>query len=221
MPGSPSLSIRPKRSSRPLPATVIRKNNRCGRCCSASFNWRKRSVPTTPATPWQWPYVIIFKTRSKKGCPGHRGIRPPGVGKGGKSRAAGGILSGRIPARCSPGKRDIPVMLNYILSGGIVFFLALPAHSQMKPAIRYRDDVFPAISVQKDLSYATDTTSGKRRSHLFDWYDPKHDSARMRPLIIWMHGGGFKFGSKDMEATRLWSAGFARRGYVCAAINYR
>jgi acetyl esterase/lipase len=113
-------------------------------------------------------------------------------------------------------------MLNYILSGGIVFFLGLPAHSQMKPAFRYKDDVFPAISVQKDLYYVTGAVSdGKRRSHLFDWYEPKQDSALLRPLIIWMHGGGFKFGSKDMEATRLWSGGFARRGYVCAAINYQ
>jgi len=113
-------------------------------------------------------------------------------------------------------------MFNYILSGGIAFFLALPAYSQMKPATRYKDDVFPAISVQKDLSYATNPSlGGKRRSHLYDWYEPQQDSAPLRPLIIWMHGGGFKFGSKDMEAMRLWSAGFARRGYICAAINYR
>ncbi|HEV3326077.1 MAG TPA: alpha/beta hydrolase [Puia sp.] len=113
-------------------------------------------------------------------------------------------------------------MLNYILSGGIVFFLALPVRSQMKPAIRYKDDVFPAISVQKDLSYVANLSPGsKGRSHLFDWYEPKQDSAPLRPLIIWMHGGGFKFGSKGMEAMRLWSTAFARRGYVCAAINYQ
>jgi acetyl esterase/lipase len=36
-----------------------------------------------------------------------------------------------------------------------------------------------------------------------------------------MHGGGFKFGSKKAKGIRIWSSDFARRGYVCAAVNYR
>jgi acetyl esterase/lipase len=87
----------------------------------------------------------------------------------------------------------------------------------MKSPALYKDEVFSAVTVQKDLSY----TGEKGRTNLFDWYEPKGDSAALRPLIIWMHGGGFKFGSKEEVAIRLWSAGFARRGYVCAAINYR
>jgi acetyl esterase/lipase len=43
----------------------------------------------------------------------------------------------------------------------------------------------------------------------------------MRPLIIWLHGGGFKFGSKRSRGIPTWSKTFARRGYTCAAINYR
>src|ERR1700761_3535569 len=35
-----------------------------------------------------------------------------------------------------------------------------------------------------------------------------------------MHGGGFKFGSKEAKGIQLWCKTFARRGYVCAAINY-
>jgi len=107
-------------------------------------------------------------------------------------------------------------MLKYILAGGIPFWFALTVHAQMKSPTLYKDEVFPAVTVQKNLSYG-----GKERSNLFDWYEAKQDSAALRPLIIWMHGGGFKFGSKEEEAIQLWSAGFARRGYVCAAINYR
>jgi acetyl esterase/lipase len=40
-------------------------------------------------------------------------------------------------------------------------------------------------------------------------------------LIIWLHGGGFKFGSKNAKGIQLWSEEFAKRGYVCAALNYR
>lgn len=45
--------------------------------------------------------------------------------------------------------------------------------------------------------------------------------ARGRPLIIWMHGGGFKFGSRKAAGARFWCTGFARRGYLCASIDYR
>jgi hypothetical protein len=120
-------------------------------------------------------------------------------------------------------------MLKYMLAGGIPFWFALAVHAQMKSPTLYKDEVFPAVTVQKDLSYFTEPHDGKTESHggkkgrsnLFDWYEPKQDTAALRPLIIWMHGGGFKFGSKEEVAIRLWSAGFARRGYVCAAINYR
>jgi pimeloyl-ACP methyl ester carboxylesterase len=35
-----------------------------------------------------------------------------------------------------------------------------------------------------------------------------------------MHGGGFKFSSKEATGGRVWCGSFARRGYLCAAINY-
>lgn len=82
---------------------------------------------------------------------------------------------------------------------------------------RYKDEVFPGLSIRKNLSYAPDIRS---RAHQFDWYEPAADTAQLRPLVIWMHGGGFKFGSKRMPRTRLWSKFFARRGYACACINY-
>jgi acetyl esterase/lipase len=118
-------------------------------------------------------------------------------------------------------------MLKYILAGSMPYWFALAVHAQMKSPALYKDEVFPTVTVQKDLSYFTDPHDSdphrakNGRSNLFDWYEPKGDSAALRPLIIWMHGGGFKFGSKEEGAIRLWSAGFARRGYVCAAINYR
>jgi predicted esterase len=105
-------------------------------------------------------------------------------------------------------------MLQSILTSSILLF-ALSTFPQMTPAIRYKDELFPSVTVQKNLSYS----SGK--IHRYDWYEPTDDKTSARPLIIWMHGGGFKFGSKNMHSTRLWSDFFARRGYVCAAINYK
>jgi acetyl esterase/lipase len=75
--------------------------------------------------------------------------------------------------------------------------------------------IYPEYTVEKNLAYAED------RQHLFDLYQPKADNAGRRPLMIWMHGGGFKFGSRHAAGTRLWCKTFAQRGYVCAAIEYK
>lgn len=78
---------------------------------------------------------------------------------------------------------------------------------------RYKDRVFSGYTVEKKLSYG-----GHRR---FDLYQPAGDSNTRRPLIIWIHGGGFKFGSRHAAGIRLWCRSFAERGYVCAAIDYQ
>ncbi|MGZ3874425.1 MAG: alpha/beta hydrolase [Mucilaginibacter sp.] len=86
--------------------------------------------------------------------------------------------------------------------------------------IKYKDIVFTEVTRTKDLTYAPDGPSAEKKAHLFDLYQPSGDQSTARPLIIWMHGGGFKFGSKEAKGIQLWSKTFAQRGYVCAAINY-
>ena len=113
-------------------------------------------------------------------------------------------------------------MLKYILSGCVSLYMVFPAGAQMSGPVKYKDVVFSAVTVRKNLSYRGVDPAGKsERSTLFDLYQPKDDGDGLRPLIIWMHGGGFKFGSKEAPGPRLWSTTFAHRGYVCAAINYR
>ncbi|ASU35254.1 alpha/beta hydrolase [Mucilaginibacter xinganensis] len=86
--------------------------------------------------------------------------------------------------------------------------------------IKYKDFVFTEVTQTNNLSYAPADTPRENKAHLFDLYQPKDDKSTGRPLIIWMHGGGFKFGSKEAKGIRLWSKTFAQRGYVCAAISY-
>jgi acetyl esterase/lipase len=43
--------------------------------------------------------------------------------------------------------------------------------------------------------------------------------AGLAPGLVWVHGGAFRHGSKDSGIARLFP--FARRGYVCASIEYR
>jgi poly(3-hydroxybutyrate) depolymerase len=102
-----------------------------------------------------------------------------------------------------------------------VFFITLSASAQTGKCFRYKDIIFSEVSIDKDLSYNPNVPKDEQKSYRFDLYQPKGDTAHGRPLIIWMHGGGFKFGSKKSKGIQLWSKTFSQRGYVCAAINYR
>lgn len=98
----------------------------------------------------------------------------------------------------------------------------LPAYNQESKQILFKDLVYSKFSVEKNISYLGDLkTDRKLKYYTLDLYSPKTDSKELKPLIIWLHGGGFKFGTKKSKGTPLWAKNFARRGYVCAAINYR
>jgi poly(3-hydroxybutyrate) depolymerase len=117
-------------------------------------------------------------------------------------------------------------MIKFILA---LFFFGAPG--MMIAQTLYKDMVFSDCSIEKNLSYAgaggagkggADGKAGKREKYAtFDLYRPKTDAVTLRPLIIWMHGGGFKFGSKEAAGVRVWCGSFARRGYLCAAIDYQ
>ncbi|MBI5481316.1 MAG: alpha/beta hydrolase [Deltaproteobacteria bacterium] len=70
------------------------------------------------------------------------------------------------------------------------------------------------VEVLRDIPY---TTSG-RREHLLDVYRPT-DREGPRPVVLYVHGGGFRILSKDTH----WVMGlaFARRGFVVFNISYR
>jgi alpha/beta superfamily hydrolase len=102
-----------------------------------------------------------------------------------------------------------------------IFLISLSASAQIGKGLRYKDIMFPDVRVQKDLSYNSNASKDEKKYYRFDLFQPKDDQLSNRPLIIWMHGGGFKFGTKEAKGIQLWSKTFAQRGYVCAAINYR
>jgi acetyl esterase/lipase len=67
------------------------------------------------------------------------------------------------------------------------------------------------VTTHRDLAYVT---GGHERQKL-DLYLPK--AGPLRPLIINIHGGAFKVGSKEMGVP----LEFVARGYAVASINYR
>lgn len=85
---------------------------------------------------------------------------------------------------------------------------------------KLRDIVFEGITIDKNILYVNSSRGVQEKFYKADVYEPGGDHSRKRPLIIWLHGGAFKFGSKNAIGTRLWCTTFAQRGYVCASINY-
>ncbi|WCT12042.1 alpha/beta hydrolase [Mucilaginibacter jinjuensis] len=99
---------------------------------------------------------------------------------------------------------------------GAAFLLTMSTYAQTTQH-RYKDMLFKDVTIDENINYAN---SSDKKAHLFDIYQPHDDNAKKRPLIIWMHGGGFRTGSKNDKGIKLWSKEFAQRGYVSAAINY-
>lgn len=81
---------------------------------------------------------------------------------------------------------------------------------------RYIDDVFGRVDRQ------TFTYAVKEGEELqFDFYEPRRDSHKARPILVWMHGGGFSGGERDnLHEVKLMKS-FARKGYVAVSISYR
>lgn len=61
----------------------------------------------------------------------------------------------------------------------------------------------------------------RRQPLAMDIYLPAGDTLSRRPLVMFLHGGGFLFGDKTDGAIVQWCRHFASMGYVAASVNYR
>ena len=87
---------------------------------------------------------------------------------------------------------------------------------------RYLNEVFANIDSVTNIQYGQAINiSGKEEKLLLDVFSPQNDTAKKRPLLIFIHGGGFQNNSKTGAYPSLVCNGFAKRGYVTASIDYR
>lgn len=88
---------------------------------------------------------------------------------------------------------------------------------------RYVDTVFASATTLTGIPYGASVPFGSTTSAplLLDLYEPAGDTAAARPVLVWIHGGGFVSGTRtDGQIPRL-ARSFALRGYVSVSISYR
>lgn len=99
-------------------------------------------------------------------------------------------------------------------------FIGLKGEAQT----RYIDDTyFSTVQIDSVIPFGSSLTYTLTTQTLYlDVYQPPvSDTVSARPLIIWIHGGGYTSGSRTDDHIVLWCNEFARRGYVSASIDYR
>ena len=87
---------------------------------------------------------------------------------------------------------------------------------------RYASDISANVTITSDVNFGSNLSfTGSNTQLDLDVYEPTGDTETARPLIVWAHGGSFIGGSKtDPDVTELCDR-FAKKGFVCASIDYR
>lgn len=87
---------------------------------------------------------------------------------------------------------------------------------------RYQSKVFTNVTTTADIVYGSNVNSdGNTQDLHVDFYEPTGDTATMRPLLIFAHGGSFYAGDRTSGEIVYLCEEFAKRGYACASIQYR
>jgi acetyl esterase/lipase len=97
-----------------------------------------------------------------------------------------------------------------------------PGHLLICDSIRYIKAVFDSVEVKKNIFFAEVINHKDSLEKLYlDVYQPFGDSIKNRPTILWVHGGGFKNGTKTQSYIRKLAIAFAKKGYVSVSTDYR
>ena len=106
-------------------------------------------------------------------------------------------------------------------------FLAGCGEEEPDTGAAVHDEPVYTVSVESDIVYAKALgflpqapESLTELSPLLDVYYPS-DRSEIRPVFLWIHGGGFTGGSKTRDEIEEMAAFFAARGWVFVSINYR
>jgi len=103
------------------------------------------------------------------------------------------------------------------------FILSNSSENQNAEKVRYLDSVFEKVNIQSDIVFGESVNEkGEKELLKLDVYSPEDDELQNRPVILWIHGGGFRPGNDKTQSYIVEMANrFAGKGYVCLSIDYR
>ncbi len=110
----------------------------------------------------------------------------------------------------------------------ILFMLLLSIASFSQPCQcgsgRYLQPIFGKIALGTNIQYtqnASTNYNGTTEQEGMDIWGAAGDNCNKRPVIIWVHGGGFSQQDRTAPDVVAMCDTFSRRGFVVASINYR
>lgn len=101
------------------------------------------------------------------------------------------------------------------IAGLGIYFIHRALNANIADGIGYLLPTLGSYTVN-DVTYCTPDAQPQK----LDLYIPEKQGATF-PLVVYVHGGSWVSGSKDVEATAKYMPLLAKTGYVVAAINYR
>lgn len=87
--------------------------------------------------------------------------------------------------------------------------------------LRYQTEIFSSVNVTTVDYGSAVNMAGTTQTLQMDIYEPVGDSITDRPVVIFCFGGSFVGGSKDSPELVAFATSLAKKGYVCASIDYR
>lgn len=98
-----------------------------------------------------------------------------------------------------------------LIGTAMVVFISF---SQLE-AQRYENQIFDEVKIETQTYLETDTDTLE-----IDIYQPKGDKMENRPILLFVHGGGFAGGARDEYAIMEFCKNMARRGIVAVSMSY-
>jgi len=88
----------------------------------------------------------------------------------------------------------------------------------------YTTSIYQNTILASNVQYTQNASAnfdGTAEQESMDIWSPIGDNCNKRPVIIWVHGGGFAQGDKTAPDVVAMCDSFSRKGFICATIDYR
>ena len=104
----------------------------------------------------------------------------------------------------------------------VAMVLLMLLFMNISTAQRFKAAVFQTVDSINAIAYGSAINiKGSAETLLMDLIFPQGDTMKKRPLVVFIHGGGFQSNSRKGSYSAMVCQGFAKRGFVTATIDYR